>query len=68
LLRERPDDRDQIRRAVFEQVLDALGEMLAWNEGSFSLHPDSQAELPGISFDVQTVMMELMGRDRDPDR
>jgi Flp pilus assembly protein TadD len=68
LLRERPDDRDRIRRTVLEQVLDALAEMLAWNEGAFSLHPESQAELPAISFDVQTVMMELMSRDRDPDR
>jgi hypothetical protein len=45
-------------------VIEALAEMLTWSEGAFSLHPAADTALPAISFDVQTVMMELMGLDR----
>jgi hypothetical protein len=45
---------------VFQEVLDALAEMLSWTEGAFSFHPGADQELPAISFDVQNVMLELM--------
>ncbi len=64
LVRQRPSDRERIGRVVFDQVLAALAEMLGWNEGAFSLHPGGGPELPTISFDVQQVLMELMGSDR----
>jgi tetratricopeptide (TPR) repeat protein len=60
LLRERPAHREALRRAVFQQVLDALGEMLTWTEGAFSFHPGSDRGLPAISFDLQNVMLEIM--------
>ncbi len=60
LLRERPAHRDALRRAVFQQVIDALGEMLTWTEGAFSFHPGSDRGLPAISFDLQNVMLEIM--------
>ena len=58
-----PGEPRALTRAVFEQVLDALGEMLSWKEGAFSFHPGSDRELPAISFDVQNVMLELMRVD-----
>jgi tetratricopeptide (TPR) repeat protein len=60
LLRERPGHREALTRAVFQQVLDALGEMLTWKEGAFSFHPGSDRGLPAISFDLQNVMLEIM--------
>ena len=59
LLRERPGDRDALKQAVFQQLLDALAELLTWSEGAFSFHPASDRELPAISFDLQNVMMEV---------
>src|SRR5262249_25732133 len=58
LLRERPGHREALTRAVFQQVIDALGEMLAWKEGAFSFHPGSDRGLPAIAFDLQNVMLE----------
>lgn len=60
LLRERPDDRQALTRAVFQQLIDALAEMLTWTEGAFSFHPGSDRGLPAISFDLQYVMLEIM--------
>jgi tetratricopeptide (TPR) repeat protein len=60
LLRERPGDRGALTRAVFQQVIDALGEMLVWTEGAFSFHPGSDRGLPAIAFDLQNVMLEIM--------
>ena len=60
LLRERPGHREALTRAVFQQVLDALGEMQTWNEGAFSFHPGSDRGLPAIAFDLQNVMLEIM--------
>ena len=60
LLRERPGHREALTRAVFQQVLDALDEMMTWNEGAFSFHPGSDRGLPAISFDLQNVMLEIM--------
>lgn len=60
LLRERPADRDALKRAVFQQVIDALGEMLNWKEGAFSFHPGSDRGQPAIAFDLQNVMLEIM--------
>ena len=59
LLRKRPGDREQLHQAVLQQVFDGLAEMLGWREGTFSFHPGTQAELPSISFDTQSVVMEL---------
>jgi tetratricopeptide (TPR) repeat protein len=55
-----PGARAELRGVVFQQVLDALAEMLNWNEGAFSFHPEPDKDLPAISFDVQNVMLELM--------
>ncbi len=44
---------------VLRQVLDALVEMLSWQEGAFSFHPGAPAEVPAVSFDTQRVVMEL---------
>jgi tetratricopeptide (TPR) repeat protein len=60
LMRERPADRAALTRAVFQQVLDALDEMLAWKEGAFSFHPGGDRGMPVIAFDLQNVMMEIM--------
>jgi tetratricopeptide (TPR) repeat protein len=59
LLRKRPDDREQLNQAVLQQILDGLAEMLSWREGAFSFHPGSQTEVPAISFDTQSVVMEF---------
>jgi len=45
---------------VFQQVLDALGEMLTWNEGAFSFHPGSDRGRPAIAFDLQNVVLEVL--------
>jgi hypothetical protein len=70
LLRRRPGDREQLSRAVLQQILDGLAEMLSWREGAFSFHPGAQAEVPPISFDTQSVVMELfrMTDDDNPSR
>ena len=60
LLRERPAHREALTRAVFQQVIDALDEMLTWKEGAFSFHPGSDRGLPAIAFDLQNVMLEVM--------
>jgi Flp pilus assembly protein TadD len=59
LLRKRPGDREQLNQAVLQQILDGLAEMLTWREGAFSFHPGTQAEVPAISFDTQSVVMEF---------
>jgi tetratricopeptide (TPR) repeat protein len=59
LLRKRPGDREQLSQAVLQQILDGLSEMLSWREGAFSFHPGPPAEIPSISFDTQSVVMEL---------
>jgi tetratricopeptide (TPR) repeat protein len=60
LMRQRPGDREPLTRAVFQQVLDALEEMLAWKEGAFSFHPGADRGMPVIAFDLQNVMLEIM--------
>ncbi len=60
LMRERPGDRQPLTRVVFQQVLDALEEMLAWKEGAFSFHPGGDRGMPVIAFDLQNVMLEIM--------
>ena len=55
-----PATANALTRAVFQQVLDALDEMLTWNEGAFSFHPGSDRGLPAIAFDLQNVMLEIM--------
>jgi tetratricopeptide (TPR) repeat protein len=60
LMRDRPRDHDQLKRAVFQQLLEALEEMIAWDEGAFSFHPAGDADLPAIHFNLQNVMLELM--------
>jgi len=64
LLREQPSQREKLSRVVFEQLLEALDEMLAWSEGAFSFHPENDADAPTIAFDLQNVMLEVM-RIRD---
>jgi tetratricopeptide (TPR) repeat protein len=63
LLRERPAHREPLTRAVFQQMIDALGEMLTWKEGAFSFHPGTDRGLPAISFGLQNVMLEIMRID-----
>ena len=60
LLRARPGDHDLLSQAVLDQILDGLAEMLTWREGAFSFHPGAPTEIPSISFDTQSVVMELM--------
>ena len=55
-----PSARAEVQRVVFEQVLEALAQMLAWTEGAFSFLPEGEKEIPAIAFDVQNVMLELM--------
>jgi len=62
LLHERPGHRQAVEHAVFQQVIDALTEMLAWHEGAFSFHPGSDRGLPAIAFDLQNVVLEVMRR------
>jgi tetratricopeptide (TPR) repeat protein len=59
LLRKRPGDRERLNQAVLQQIFDGLAEMLGWREGAFSFHPGTRAELPSLSFDTQSVVMEL---------
>jgi tetratricopeptide (TPR) repeat protein len=51
-------------RAVFQQIVDALGEMLTWKEGAFSFHPGTDGAAPANAFDLQNVMLQIM---RGPD-
>lgn len=60
LLRERPAHREALTQAVFQQVIDALGEMLTWTEGAFSFHPGSDRGRPAIAFDLQNVVLEVL--------
>jgi tetratricopeptide (TPR) repeat protein len=60
LLRKRPGDRERLNQAVLQQIFDGLAEMLGWREGAFSFHPGTPAaEIPSLSFDTQSVVMEL---------
>ena len=59
LLRKRPGDRERLNQAVLQQIFDGLAEMLGWREGAFSFHPGTAAEVPSLSFDTQSVVMEL---------
>ncbi len=58
--------RDALRRAMFEQTLSALEEILSWPEGTFFFQrqrqttSDLETDPDPISFDAQHVMMELM--------
>jgi uncharacterized protein DUF4388 len=45
---------------VFQQVIDALDEMLTWKQGAFSFHPGSDRGEPAISFDLQNVVLEVV--------
>jgi tetratricopeptide (TPR) repeat protein len=60
LLRDRPDHREAVTQTVFQQVIDALDEMLTWTEGAFSFHPGSDRGRPAIAFDLQYVVMEVL--------
>ena len=60
LLRERPEHQAPITKAVFQQVIDALDEMLTWKQGAFSFHPGSDRGEPAISFDLQNVVLEVV--------
>jgi tetratricopeptide (TPR) repeat protein len=60
LLREHPAYREALTQAVFQQVIDALDEMLTWSEGAFSFHPGSDRGRPAIAFDLQNVVMEVL--------
>jgi tetratricopeptide (TPR) repeat protein len=60
LLRERPAHREALTQAVFQQVIDSLGEMLTWTEGAFSFHPGTDRGLPAIAFDLQSVVLEVL--------
>jgi len=60
LIRSRPADREPLTRVVFQQVLDAMEEMLGWKEGAFSFHPGGDRGMPIIAFDLQNVMLEIM--------
>ena len=60
LLRERPEHRAALTQAVFQQVIEALEEMLTWKQGAFSFHPGSDRGEPAISFDLQNVVLEVM--------
>jgi tetratricopeptide (TPR) repeat protein len=60
LLRRRPGAAAQLTEAILQQVLDSLAEMLTWREGAFSFHPGAATEIPPISFDTQSVVMELL--------
>jgi tetratricopeptide (TPR) repeat protein len=62
LLRDRPQDRALLTRAVHAQILWAMAQLLGWPEGGFSLHPSTDTRLPAISFDLQNLMMELLSR------
>jgi Flp pilus assembly protein TadD len=61
LLRSRPGVRDLLNRAILQQILDGLVEMLSWSEGAFSFHPAPESEAPSISFDTQSVVMKAFG-------
>lgn len=63
LLRKRPDDHGRLSGVVFEQVIAAVDEMLRWQEGAFSFHPEDERDLPPIAFDLQRVMLEVMRID-----
>ena len=60
LLRQHPALREALTAAVFQQVIDALAEVLGWKEGAFSFHPGSDRGLPAIAFDLQNVVLEVM--------
>jgi tetratricopeptide (TPR) repeat protein len=60
LLSEHPAAREALTQAVFQQVIDALGEMLTWTEGAFSFHPGSDRGRPAIAFDLQNVVLEVL--------
>jgi len=62
LMRDRPRDHDLLMRAVFQHLLDAFEELVAWDEGAFSFHPSGEVELPAIFFDLPTVMLQVMRR------
>ena len=61
LLRDRVLSADQLRRAVFQQLLDVLGKLSIWRDGGFSFHPAPSPDLPlpAIHFNPQAVMLEL---------
>ncbi len=55
----RPSADPPSAEGALRQIVDALVEMLTWQEGAFSFHPGAPAEVPAVSFDTQRVVMEL---------
>jgi Flp pilus assembly protein TadD len=60
LLSDELVDRERLGKAILDQVMGALDEMLTWTEGTFSFRPETKVEDPPLSFDLQEVMLELM--------
>jgi tetratricopeptide (TPR) repeat protein len=64
LLRAGLVEPEQLRRAVFQQILTAFEELLQWSQGTFAFHSADPATFPAntLVFDLQHVMMETMRR------
>lgn len=61
----------EMRSILFQQIQDAIGEVMAWEDGYFAFQGDDSlkdafAEYPSIELDTSSVMLELL-RKMDED-
>jgi tetratricopeptide (TPR) repeat protein len=52
----------QLGQVLFQQILEALGQISAWGDGTFSFHRDQQGTAPPVSFSVPQVVLEVVRR------
>jgi Flp pilus assembly protein TadD len=49
---------EKLERAMMDQVIAAIGEMMDWTSGHFAFHSKPPSSPPSITFDAQGLMME----------
>ena len=50
---------EPLEKAMMEQAVSAIGEMMTWTSGHFAFHKKPPASRPPITFDTQGLMMEV---------
>jgi len=60
LLRERIIGEGQLTELLSRQIQRALAEMLTWQEGAFSFHPEGDQDPPPVSFNLQEIILDLV--------
>lgn len=67
LLREHLVDENELRKLLFQVILDVTVQVTQWRDGVFAFHPSKDHSFP-IRFNVQEVILELMRREDEKNR